>query len=110
MQTESFGPVSNPDGSPSETTKDFARANPMYCFAWITVPPRGRFPFDMLRYDGCEFSLSAYQQMARNLNDEVDAGQGPMKPIGFMVRREHASRVKWTPERWRSFGVEIEII
>ena len=97
---ESFGPITNPDGSCGITTKDFLRANPKWCYAEIKLPKHLTFPHDMFRYDSCEVN-PGYEPV-------IDGGTACERFI--LVRRPHTSPKKWSVDRWHSFGCQIEVI
>jgi hypothetical protein len=67
------------------------------CIFIYTVSGRGRFPDDMLRYDG--------------VTVESRYAESPEQEVGFYfgdVRSVVVSGRGCTPERWRSFGWSVD--
>ena len=75
------------------------------------VTGNGAFPTDMLRYDRCyphspEDAMRLYNSFTRHPDGgydwEITVAKKNMK--GLLPHNQ------WTPERWESFGVAIEIL
>ncbi len=68
------------------------------------IEGKGTFPLDMLRYDQCYPATAEDSDTIERLMEPGGASTGV-----WTVNVRAYSRVKdhWTPERWRSFGVEL---
>jgi len=66
-----------------------------------TVEVHVRFPVDMLRYDSC-FPATTEDAVAI-----TKAIMGPRLVTHVRLQAFSQNKTHWTPERWKSFGIEI---
>lgn len=68
------------------------------------VPP---FPFDMLRYDNC-WPASQEDALELPVAEKLEPGERP--PRIELRQATETKQHNWHPERWRSFGWDLEVL
>lgn len=72
----------------------------------IKATGKGPFPIDMLRYDRC-FPLREQDAAEISLSHQEYLLRKEEEPI-YLVKFSADKKFSFTPERWKSFGWEIE--